>query len=319
MPGAFRVMRCDECRSTYPDPCPTREGMAAYYPEDYYAYREPVRHQLFSRTDPAARLWYACRRGTLRRRHRYDHLGGSTVLAEAVGRLPPVHRAAIFSLDALLHPFVPDGALLELGCGSGAYLDLMRALGWRRVVGVDVSESAVRRVHEVLGIEAYLGDIREHGLPDQSFDAVSMSHTLEHLHDPVAALSEIRRLTKPGGRVAIVVPNVSSLGSRVLGRHWIGLDVPRHVVNFTPRGLRQALARAGLEVVALKTSAQAAYTFVAMGAARRNGVPHSRYASAEYRFSTGEGATAGAVIAAEYVACGLWIPIGELIFAVARA
>lgn len=293
--------------------------MAAYYPDEYYAYRRPIRHQLFARTDALARAWYACRRGTLRRRHGYVHAGGSTVLAETLGRVPPVHRAAIYSLNVLLHRFVPGGALLELGCGSGAYLDLMRALGWGRVVGVDVSASAVRHVRDVLGIEAYAGDVRELGLPADNFDAVSLSHTLEHLHDPVEALTEIRRLTKPGGHIAIVVPSMSGLGARVLGRHWIGLDVPRHVVNFTPRGLRLALARAGLHSVALRTSAQATYSFLAMGVARRNAVPHSRYASAEYDFSLGEGATAGALTAIEHVACGLRIPIGELIFALAEA
>jgi 2-polyprenyl-3-methyl-5-hydroxy-6-metoxy-1,4-benzoquinol methylase len=85
----------------------------------------------------------------------------------------------------LLHPYVEGGSLLEVGCGSGRYLDLMRALGWKRVVGVDFSAKAVEQAKDTLGLEVYCGELRDVVLEPESFDAVSLSHTLEHVPDPI--------------------------------------------------------------------------------------------------------------------------------------
>src|SRR4051794_41018242 len=187
--GSFALHRCDGCASVYPDPRPDAWSLPFYYPEaDYYAYAEPVRHRLFARTDVRARTWYALRRGVLSRDYGYRDLGGSALLAATVGQLPPIRGVAAFSLGPLLHPLVPGGALLDIGCGSGSYLDLMRALGWSRVVGVDTSPAAVRQARDVLALEAHVADVREVHLSEASFDAVTMSHTLEHVDDPAEVL-----------------------------------------------------------------------------------------------------------------------------------
>jgi SAM-dependent methyltransferase len=167
-------------------------------------------------------------------------------------------RKATFNLDVLLPRFVPGGSLLEVGCGAGMYLDLMRALGWERVVGVDTSPAATEMARSVLGIEAHCGSLESIGFPSDSFDVLSASHTLEHLHDPGAFLVDVHRILKRGGTLALALPNLGSLGFRVFGPAWYHLDAPRHLIHFTCSSLRFAIERAGLQVSTLATSARAA-------------------------------------------------------------
>jgi 2-polyprenyl-3-methyl-5-hydroxy-6-metoxy-1,4-benzoquinol methylase len=97
-------------------------------------------------------------------------------------------------------------------------------------------------------------------LPESHFDAVSMNHVIEHLHDPVATLKECRRIMKPGGTISIATPNLASAGHKLFGPDWFALDPPRHLVLFTPDSLRRALRTAGFEpepVLRSKESARA--------------------------------------------------------------
>src|SRR4051794_25080660 len=223
VPGEFPEQRCLGCDAVYPDPQPTDASLGLYYPAgDYYAYSAASRHTLFARPGRLAWTWYQIVRGILSRGYGYP-VGGWGPAAAVLRRVPPIAARATHELGILLHPWQAQGTLLDVGCGAGRYLDLMRALGWSRVVGVDISAEAIAKARS-LGLEAYAGDLQEIGFPDNTFDAISASHTLEHVRDPLALLREIARVAKPGARVAIVVPNVRSLGSRIFRRHWVGLE-----------------------------------------------------------------------------------------------
>jgi SAM-dependent methyltransferase len=309
---ALPLVRCGGCSSVYlataPDP-------STPYPDEYYAHRPRPPAELFARTDPLARAWYALRRGVLRRSG-YPVGSGATLPAATLGRIPPVRRRAEFSLGPLLHPWEPGGALLEVGCGSGLYLDLMRALGWERVAGVDISREAAMRAREDLGLDVHAGDLHSAGFAPRSFAAASLSHTLEHAEDPVALLAELRRVLRPGGRLAIVVPNAAGLQSRWFGERWAGLDGPRHVVAFTPHGLRSAIQAAGLRLESLSTSAANAYPF-ALWTLRR--VRRGRHPDPGTTYAAGERAAAPTLAAAERAWAVLDRAAGEEILAVARA
>ncbi len=107
--------------------------------------------------------------------------------------------------------------LLDLGCGDGAFVALIREkTKVSEVFGVDISEEAARKAKE-RGIEAIPLNIDEQDLPftDNSFDIVFCGELIEHLFDPDHLLQEIRRVLKPGGLCILTTPNLSSWVNRI--------------------------------------------------------------------------------------------------------
>jgi ubiquinone/menaquinone biosynthesis C-methylase UbiE len=122
----------------------------------------------------------------------------------------------------------------------------MNRLGWR-TTGLDISSVAIKRVRGRLGLDALVGTLPNPGLPASGFDIVTMWHSLEHVHDPLAVLKSAYRLLAPGGRLLVAAPNIDSLPFRYFGPAWYGLDLPRHLTHFTPATLRAVLRCAGFQ------------------------------------------------------------------------
>jgi predicted SAM-dependent methyltransferase len=100
----------------------------------------------------------------------------------------------------------------------------------------------------------HLGSLGDRRFPDEEFDAVTMSHSLEHVHDPVAWLREARRIIKPDGQLTIATPNARSLLHRKFGADWFALEPPRHLHIFNRLALGAALRQAGFERFVIFTS-----------------------------------------------------------------
>ncbi|HVS85978.1 MAG TPA: class I SAM-dependent methyltransferase [Gaiellaceae bacterium] len=135
----------------------------------------------------------------------------------------------------------PGLQVLDLGCRTGA-LTQYYAPG-NAVTGVDVDSDALERARERLGIETHWADA-EDALPfeDGSFDVVVMGEVLEHLADPAAAVANVRRVLRPGGRFVGSVPNAFRLKNRL--RFLRGLPPehdPTHLQLFSPAKLRALL------------------------------------------------------------------------------
>ena len=321
LPGEFKVARCNECGLVYLKERPDASSINFYYPDDsYYAYKPPASYSLFQRRDSLAAKWYAIKKSILAYDFNYKHLGGKRIIS-VLARFPLlglIRKHATFELDALLHPYVEGGSLLEVGCGSGMHLDLMRVLGWKRVAGVDISRKGIEQASSVLGLEAYCGELKDVGFDDCSFDAVSLSQMLEHAYDTAEFLGEINRVMKRGGRLAIIVPNYESLSSRAFGKDWFHLDAPRHAVNFTRRSLSIALERAGFRVESLKTNPRMSYRTALFSYSRKAGDDHSIYTDAAHRFPFKRRAGALLLSLIERAQCAIGLPAGEEIIAVAR-
>jgi ubiquinone/menaquinone biosynthesis C-methylase UbiE len=137
----------------------------------------------------------------------------------------------------------PRGArVLEIGCGGGGLLRLLRERGVN-VVGVDTLDAALNLAHERFTTEnlVRLGD--DDALPfcNGAFDAVVAQHVIEHLPDVIAALCEWKRILKPGGRIVLATPNARYPDPA----HFADMD---HTRVFAPRELRDAASRAGIMV-----------------------------------------------------------------------
>jgi SAM-dependent methyltransferase len=120
--------------------------------------------------------------------------------------------------------------------------------GVARVVGMDWNADNARAVAGRLHLQVVGGPGALSELVPESFDAVSMFHVLEHEQRPLELLGHARRLLVPQGRLLIAVPNGASVARRLFGRFWLGYDLPRHRLVFTPRSLRRCLEAAGFEL-----------------------------------------------------------------------
>lgn len=134
---------------------------------------------------------------------------------------------------AYLTPHLHPGlSLLDIGCGPGTLtVDLARRVAPGRVVGIDASgavlDGARRRADDAgVDVEFAEGDVYRLDLPDDAFDVVHAHQLLQHLTDPVAALREMRRVTRPGGIVAI---RDSDYGAFTWYPASSGLDDWRHL------------------------------------------------------------------------------------------
>jgi SAM-dependent methyltransferase len=122
------------------------------------------------------------------------------------------------------------------------------------VLGVEPDPGAVKVATGVRGLDVRLGTLEAQRFAAERFDAVTSSHVIEHVHDPMGFLRECARVTRPGGQIVVVTPNTESLGRRRLGARWLGLDPPRHLHLFSCAALRQLAMRAGLRVVSVRSS-----------------------------------------------------------------
>jgi SAM-dependent methyltransferase len=130
--------------------------------------------------------------------------------------------------------------LVDIGCGDGSFLLEARQAGWT-VLGTEVNDRIPSPGLEIWGS---LDDLRTRA----PFGCITLWHSLEHLRDPMRALADLAEMLVPGGTFVVAVPNSRGMQARLFGRHWLHLDVPRHLFHFSLPSLRAELDRAGLEV-----------------------------------------------------------------------
>jgi SAM-dependent methyltransferase len=213
--SCFAVVRCRNCTLHYTNPRPDRESIGNFYPTDYKPHRRPNK-MAAPRTAP---LW-------------------ARVMGRSRERLGDI-------------PWPEAGRLLDFGCGGGSYLKRMADRGWE-VTGLDASVGAVREVQEALGLKALVGTLPHSDLSPGGFDVITMWHSLEHVHRPMEILREAYGLLVPGGKLIVSCPNIDSLPYLWFGSSWFGLDLPRHLVHFTPDTLSSALLSSGFRVESMR-------------------------------------------------------------------
>lgn len=155
-----------------------------------------------------------------------------------------IFREAADHLDALGNRSGPP-RLLDVGCGYGGFVALMRDRGWD-AEGVDPSPVTVHAA-SAKGIPVRLGTLDEFSDSGASYRAITMFYVLEHLFDPMSALRKVFALLEPGGVLLLRVPDTTPI-VRLLSPFGLGdglYDPPFHLFDFPPRVLARMLAEAG--------------------------------------------------------------------------
>lgn len=203
----WTIVECATCRVRYVDPIPDVATLANYYA--YEAYGRPA----------------------------YDR--GATPTATRVAMLSRLLR------DAADHG-MPRGRLLDVGCSTGQLLEAAKHGGWNPE-GIEIDPRTVEVARSRTGARVRVGTGLEALGAEERFEAITMSHWLEHSPEPRRQLTMAREHLEPGGAVLLRVPNTDSDAARYLGWGWRWFSPPVHLYYFNEESLRSVAGRVGLE------------------------------------------------------------------------
>lgn len=246
--GRFNLVRCLDCGFYFQDPRPGPKEMGRFYPEgEYYSYQ--LQEEIpGNKPGPVKRIKRHIKNAVLLQCYGYPAAAGT---GRGLGWERFFKRAVterLFSYKPMV-PYLRGGRMLEIGCGAGQTLQWYQRHGWE-VKGTELSRTAADNARK-LGISVFNGEIDAAGFKENSFDAVLLFDTIEHLHRIRETLREIRRVLKPSGRLFITTPDISSLEARVFKGNWPALDLPRHLYHFNKRSLSQLLRQTEYRVLTI--------------------------------------------------------------------
>jgi 2-polyprenyl-3-methyl-5-hydroxy-6-metoxy-1,4-benzoquinol methylase len=205
----WSIFSCDSCSHGFLYPQPTLKQLAHYYSASYDPYEVD---------------------------HGIDSIEKEVAIAKENNMFRHVR-------------IVPGMNVLDVGCGGGAFLSVCKALG-ADVFGVEPSEYGVAATKKV-GLNVFHGTLDKYISvfgAEHKFDLITANHVVEHHENPVALLSQMSQLLKPNGLIWISVPNISSRTAKILQGKWHSIDVPFHLMHFTPESAKLTVKNAGLRV-----------------------------------------------------------------------
>jgi SAM-dependent methyltransferase len=191
----FSLSKCDSCDFVFTNPVPSFKEIGAYYATEKY----------------------------------YSHNSKSKGIISSI--YSGVREVNLKNKYKIVSEFKDGGSILDIGCGTGEFLNYGKKKSWK-VKGIEPNENARKFIQDNYGIDVE----DEPGLKtlkNNSFDVVSMWHVLEHVYDLNDRMQSIKNLLKDDGVAIIALPMIDSPDSKKFGKHWAGLDVPRHLHHFS--------------------------------------------------------------------------------------
>ena len=163
-----------------------------------------------------------------------------------------------------IEEFKPTGKILDVGCGTGFFLDVAKSRGWN-VLGVEPSDFAASYAREHYHVAVFNGKLSEAKLEGSSFDLITLWDVIAHLPDPLDVLAEIHRILKEGGLLIIKTPNKPAYLFRLVGllftfKKSFGrglLHLPQMIYHFTPQTLAKTLRCLGFNVIKVHQTTEA--------------------------------------------------------------
>ena len=221
---AFAVLKCRKCDGSWRSNMYSTSDITAMYTGDEYS-QNPYFSYNVEEFKEAAQGRYA------------NYLGALSAIASRV----------------------EIGTLLDVGCGSGAFLNVAQQRGWD-VSGIELSPELSQVSRRAVKGQVINGAFESVALPEESYDVVTMWDIIEHVLDPVFCLKKVERLLKPGGMALFCTPDEDSLLARAglalyrlsggaVSYPAMALHPTYHKYFFTRRGFKGLVEKSGMEVV----------------------------------------------------------------------
>ena len=212
----FDIWECKNCTQRFTQNIPDKEGIGKYYQSENYISHSDTSEGFINN------IYHKVRKRTLVQKRKLVETVTST----------------------------KAGNILDVGCGTGAFLYTMKEAGWN-ATGLEPDKTAREKALELYGLHLDNSE-KFYQLAPQSFDAITMWHVLEHVHDLHAYIDQLRNLLKPRGKLFIAVPNYTSHDADVYKEFWAAYDVPRHLYHFSPASMKMLLEKHGMKVDQMK-------------------------------------------------------------------
>jgi len=212
----FEVWQCNACTARFTQDIPEQDAIGAYYASENYISHSDTKEGLINW------LYHTVRSRTLR--SKMNLIKAETGLQR--------------------------GNILDVGCGTGAFLHTMQQSGWK-TTGLEPDETARAKAASLYNINP-LPSPELFKLASGSYDAITMWHVLEHVHQLHEYIDQLKSLLTEKGKLFIAVPNYTSSDAAAYKEHWAAYDVPRHLYHFSPQSMKILMKMYSLQVIQTK-------------------------------------------------------------------
>ena len=243
-PGVWDVYRCSHCRHLFQYPAPREDQLFQFYPTSYYAYQPPATdfapHGMRHR---GVWLWLHY----LKYFRGYHHL--------SVSRNPILASFGYLLSQRPLHFDAPifkrDGTVLDYGSGTGHAIAFAQYTGWK-AEGIEINETAAK-IGRKSGLRIDNGSIETLEERPERYNYIMSSHCVEHVADVSRLFRAFFKALKPGGVLAIDVPNGDAISVERFRAFSFYLGMPVHVNLFTPTSIRLLAHSTGFADLSIET------------------------------------------------------------------
>lgn len=175
----------------------------------------------------------------------YSHPGKSMNPLALIYQL--IRRWNVASKTRLLKKYCDSGNILDIGAGSGSFLESCQNAGFS-VMGIEKDQNARNYCSTRMGLHV-ISPEHDSQIDESSQDAITLWHVLEHIHDLHYNIEKIKLWMKPGAYLVLALPNPESPDALFYGKYWAGWDVPRHLYHFSSDTMRFLGKRNNLRLV----------------------------------------------------------------------
>ncbi|WP_017730989.1 class I SAM-dependent methyltransferase [Nafulsella turpanensis] len=237
---SFRIVSCNHCGFRFTNPRPVESELGKYYESEDYISHTNEGNNLINNLYKLARIY------TIQQKSR------------------------------LIGKWGKKGRLLDIGCGTGEFIDYNKKLKWT-VSGVEVNDKARAQAEQL--VQQPLFASLDAVTKEKQFQAITLWHVLEHISNLEESCLKIKELLAPKGMLFVAVPNSESYDAQYYQEYWAAYDVPRHLYHFTQQTMEQWWRKFDMHIQAVVPMKLDAYYVSMLSEKHKTGKPNMAKAS----------------------------------------